>query len=132
MSQAEPIRMTTQRRLILQELGKLTSHPTADDLYGKVRRLLPRISLGTVYRNLELLSQAGMILRLSAAGGQRRFDANTSQHYHIRCDRCGRVDDAALKVTNAFEKAMQKRCNYRVTGHWLEFTGICPSCLKRR
>jgi Fur family transcriptional regulator, ferric uptake regulator len=128
MPLAGPMRMTTQRRVILEELAKVTSHPTADDLYERVRRRLPRISLGTVYRNLELLSQAGLILRLSAAGAQRRFDATTSQHYHIRCTRCGRVDDVKLKTTNKLEKALQKRCDYRVTGHWLEFTGICPSC----
>ena len=78
-------RVTRQRRVILEELRKLTSHPTAPALYEVVRRRLPRISLGTVYRNLELLARAGFIQRLDLQGAEARFDGNPEHHYHVRC-----------------------------------------------
>ena len=90
---AEKIRsMTRQRRVILQELQKVTTHPTADQVYDMVRKKLPRISLATVYRNLDLLAQDGLISKLDG-GAQLRFDGNPADHYHIRCTRCQRVDD---------------------------------------
>ncbi len=119
--------MTKQRRVILDELGKLTSHPTADQLHHLVRRRLPRISLGTVYRNLDILSQADRILRLDGAG-QRRFDANSDNHYHIRCTMCGRVDDLRMKPIAKLEQDAGKGGGYKVTGHRLEFSGVCPAC----
>ena len=68
-------------------------HPTADEVYQVVRKRLPRISLGTVYRNLDVLSESGEISRLDRCGAQYRFDGDLEQHYHIRCSSCGRVDD---------------------------------------
>jgi Fur family transcriptional regulator, ferric uptake regulator len=86
-------RMTRQRQVILEQLREVCSHPTADEVYGMVRRRLPRISLGTVYRNLEMLVKAGLIRRLDMAGRQRRYDGNVEHHYHVRCSRCGCVGD---------------------------------------
>jgi len=122
--------MTMQRRVILEELAKVTSHPTADQLYQLVRRQLPRISLGTVYRNLDILSQTGMILRLDGEG-QRRFDANANNHYHICCTLCGRTDDLQMKLIPKLEQNAAKAGGYQVTGHQLEFQGICPACLAK-
>jgi len=79
------LRITRQRRVILEELQRTKSHPTADELYRKVRRRLPRISLGTVYRNLELLSRSGLIRKLEIGGGKMRFDGIVEPHYHIHC-----------------------------------------------
>ncbi len=78
------MRLTTQRQVILEELGKVTSHPTANEVYDMVRKRLPRIGLGTVYRNLELMAESGLILKLEVGGTQKRFDATTDLHYHIR------------------------------------------------
>src|SRR5574340_808335 len=86
-------RRTRQREVILEELQKVKSHPTAVGLHDLVRRRLPKISLGTVYRNLELLAKAGVIRKLETAGAEARFDGNAGQHHHIRCVGCGRVDD---------------------------------------
>ena len=86
-------RKTRQRQVILEELQAVTSHPTAVELYQLVRRRLPRVSLGTVYRNLDLLARMGLIEKKEHSGGEARFDANTAQHDHLRCVRCGRVDD---------------------------------------
>ena len=70
--------MTRQRPVILEELKNLTTHPTADELYSMVRRRLPRISLGTVYRNLEILSEMGLAQKLESAGAQRRYGGDVT------------------------------------------------------
>ena len=75
MPSAGITRMTSQRRVILEELAKVATHPTADELYQQVRRRLPRISLGTVYRNLEVLASAGKVSKVCPADRQRRFGA---------------------------------------------------------
>ena len=86
---APMIRLTTQRQIILEELAKVKTHPTASELYDMVRKRLSRIGLGTVYRNLELMADSGMILKIEVGGTQKRFDATTDDHYHIRCSACG-------------------------------------------
>jgi Fur family transcriptional regulator, ferric uptake regulator len=87
-------RMTSQRRIILEELRKTKTHPTADELYVVARKRLPKISLGTVYRNLDQLAESGEILKLEMCGCQKRFDGNTHEHFHARCQGCGRVHRA--------------------------------------
>ena len=84
---------TVQRKVIVDELRKLKCHPTADELYEVVRRKLPRISLGTVYRNLEVLSANGEIQRLGLGRKQMCFDGNTSRQYHLVCRLCGAIED---------------------------------------
>jgi Fur family ferric uptake transcriptional regulator len=120
--------MTNQRRIILEELGKVTSHPTADQVYQMVRRRVPRISLGTVYRNLETLSQCGVILKLELGGSQRRFDGDISPHYHVRCQGCGQVRDLPADPMPEIEHRLRSATNFTVTGHRLELVGICPAC----
>ncbi|MBW2321808.1 MAG: transcriptional repressor [Deltaproteobacteria bacterium] len=92
--------MTKQRQVILEELRQLKTHPSADEIYKVVRRRLPRISLGTVYRNLEVLAKMGEIQKLELSGSIKRYDWNTNKHYHIRCVRCDRVDDAPIAPLN--------------------------------
>ena len=128
MNSNPPRRMTRQRRVILEELKKVTSHPTAEDLHHLVRKRLPRISIATVYRNLEILSSEGMVLKMDLAGAQRRFDGTPENHYHIRCHKCGRVDDVHMEPIPMIEETVQRFCGYRVESHWMEFTGICPHC----
>lgn len=94
-------RMTRQRAVILEELRKTKSHPTADELYSIVRERLPRISLGTVYRNLDFLADSGEIRRLEAAGSTKRFDGDISWHQHVRCLRCGRIGDVMQPLGHA-------------------------------
>ena len=125
------IRLTTQRQVILEELGKVKTHPTASEVYEMVRKRLPRIGLGTVYRNLELMAESGMILKLEVGGTQKRFDADTSTHYHIRCCLCGKVDDIQVPVQEAVNSIAAHVCEYTVLSHHIEFTGICSSCQGR-
>ncbi len=123
--------MTTQRRVILEELRKVTSHPTADMVYKMVRKRLPRISLGTVYRNLEVLSEQGLIQKLNIGGARMRFDGNTSEHCHIRCVVCGRVDDLPEEPTVSLPE-LGSESGYEILGHWLELYGRCPDCRAER
>lgn len=120
--------MTSQRRLILAEIRKCGTHPTADDIHKRVRRHLPRISLGTVYRNLDLLAESGAIQKVELPGKQKRFDANTSRHYHLRCIRCGRLEDASVDPIDDLENTLMEAKGYEILGHRLEFVGICPLC----
>jgi len=122
------LRITKQRQIILDELCSVTSHPTADELHQMVRSRLPRISLGTIYRNLEIMSDCGIIQKLDIGGTQKRFDGNASTHYHVRCSRCGRVDDLDLPPDFNVEKAASKLTSFKINRHRLEFTGLCPEC----
>lgn len=130
MPSSRKFRMTRQRQVILEELRKVSSHPTADEVYDMVRRRLPRVSLGTVYRNLELLSERGMIQKLELGGTRRRFDGKADDHYHVRCIRCGRLEDAPVESFTAVEDALRGATDYEILGHRLEFIGLCPQCRK--
>lgn len=132
MLQQASLRITKQRQLILDELCKLTSHPTADELYYLLRKKMPRISLGTVYRNLEILSDQGLIQKLDIGGTQKRFDGNATTHYHIRCTKCGRVDDLDLPTDSNIEKEASKVTDFQILRHRLEFSGICPDCKPKK
>jgi len=122
------LRTTKQRRIILEELCKLRSHPTADEMYQILRRRMPRISLGTVYRNLEVLSESGIIQKIDVGGTQKRFDGNAELHYHIRCLRCNRVDDIDVPPDRSIEERARKRTEFTVLRHHTEFVGLCPDC----
>jgi len=129
--QTQGLRLTTQRKVILEELRKVDTHPTADEVYGMVRKRLPRISLGTVYRNLETLSEQGSILKLEKAGTQKRFDGNPNPHHHVRCIHCGRVGDVThVPDTLGLEAGVESM--FEITGHSLEFVGVCPWCRAER
>ena len=123
--------MTQQRRVILEELQKLDSHPTADEVYERARRRLPRISLGTVYRNLEILSECGLIQKLELGGTQKRFDGRVENHYHVRCIRCGCIGDVSMEPLTTIENAIRGASNYEIIGSRLEFIGVCPQCKKK-
>jgi Fur family ferric uptake transcriptional regulator len=120
--------MTRQRQVILEELRATDQHPSADDLYGRVRQKLPRISLGTVYRNLEILTDLGEIQTIARAGNLKRFDGVSHNHYHLRCINCDQLVDAPIEVIDSLERALQEKTEFRVMGHQLEFVGLCPAC----
>jgi Fur family ferric uptake transcriptional regulator len=124
-------RNTRQRQVVLEELRKLTSHPTAAELYEIARKRLPKISLGTVYRNLELLAGQGLIRKLETNGAKARFDGDVSIHHHVRCSKCGRVDDAHGVPENPMKEAVTALNGYEVFGFHLEFVGVCPECKRR-
>jgi Fur family ferric uptake transcriptional regulator len=122
--------MTLQRKKIMEIVREGNTHPSADEVYTRVRSFLPRISLGTVYRNLEILSEMGKIQKLELSGSLKRFDWNPKKHYHIRCVRCDRVDDTPLAPLNQLEDELYEATVFQIIGHNLEFTGLCPECTK--
>lgn len=124
-------RNTRQRRVILEELQKLRSHPTVVVLHDIVRRRLPKISLGTVYRNLERLAEAGMVRKLDLHGTEAHFDGDLSPHDHIRCVQCGRVDDVPLVPLELSSTVREDQIGYQILGHRLELLGVCPECRGR-
>jgi Fur family ferric uptake transcriptional regulator len=126
-------RMTHQRRVILEVMRHAETHPTADEVYEMVRKRLPRISMGTVYRNLDVLSSCGFIRKLEPWRSQMRFDGNTNDHYHMTCMRCGRIEDIPIELSDDplenIENALGSLTKYGIFGHKLEFFGLCSSCL---
>ena len=125
-------RMTRQRAVILEELRKTKSHPTADELYSIVRERLPRISLGTVYRNLDFLAASGESRRLEAAGSTKRFDGDISWHQHVRCLRCGRIGDVMQPLATPSVDGIQVEGFFSIVGSRIEFDGICDECAGRQ
>ena len=87
--------------------------------------------MGTIYRNLELMSRAGMIRTIELAGAQKRFDGFIQDHYHVRCLCCSNVEDLPSLQKYDFEKDLQSATTYELTGHRLELLGICPRCKAR-
>jgi len=128
----QKFRMTRQRQMILEEIKKVCNHPTADQVYDMTRGHLPRISLGTVYRNLEILSECGLIQKIEMGGAQKRFDGNATNHYHVRCVSCGSIDDVMVAPLRVIEKNLNRLSDYEIIGHRLEFIGVCPTCKGKR
>jgi len=126
----EPIkrRKTRQRALILKILRSTNNHPTADWIYNQVRKEIPDISLGTVYRNLRLLKEMGEIQELQWGSTYSRFDGNPREHYHFNCVNCGRVMDVDIEIQQSLEKLVEEKHGWKVTGHRLEFWGLCHDC----
>ena len=122
---------TAQREAILKELRSVTTHPTADELYTMLRVKMPAISLGTVYRNLEQMSQAGIVRKLETAGKQKRFDGDLSDHHHVRCPICGAVRDVSPEAFDGINR--QIRSVMRDLGcdsFYLELSGKCRKCCR--
>ena len=119
-----------QRDSILQFLMTRKDHPTADIIYMNVRQRNPSISLGTVYRNLTLLAENGEIKRLNMGDGVDHFDADTSPHYHLFCEKCGGVVDLKMEdIDSVIEKAAA-HFDGHVAGHVTYFYGTCRQCTK--
>ena len=121
-------RKSTQRDTILRVVKNTSSHPGADWVYEQVRKEIPNISMGTVYRNLRLLAQSGEIRQLDIAGSLSRFDGNSDNHYHFRCEKCGRLFDLDEPVDRSIEDRVARKTGFKVTTHHLELIGLCPDC----
>ena len=123
-------RVTDQRRVILDVVRGTDAHPAADWVYRKVRRRLPRISLGTVYRNLKLLADQGLIQELDSRG-LGRYDGNSVRHYHFTCQVCGQISDLAETVDRGLDGRMAQRTGLEIWHHRIEFYGRCLTCRSR-
>lgn len=125
-------RKSKQKEAIIGVLKNTSSHPCADWIYEQVRKEIPNISLGTVYRNLRLLKEAGTLSEFGLSDGIARFDGNTRAHYHFRCDRCGRVFDLDEPVDKTIEARIARKTGFTVTNHRLELSGLCLDCQQRQ
>ncbi len=132
MDPTPKLRMTTQRQVIMEELRKVKTHPTAGELCQMVRERLPRISLGTVYRNLDILSRSGLIQKIDVAGQEMRFDGDIRDHYHLRCLDCGRVVDVEMELLQGLDEQVAAESGWDIFGHRLEFVGSCGDCRSQR
>jgi len=120
---------TAQREAILRELRALNSHQSADELYEIIRHKLPQISLGTVCRNLEQMSQEGIIRKLEIFGHQKRFDSDLSHHFHMRCQACGAVCNLPGDAFGTVEQESQNLLpQLKCIGYAFELRSYCPVC----
>lgn len=122
-------RNTRQKEAILRALRKTTDHPGAGWLHVQVRRALPNISLGTVYRNLRSLREEGAISELQTGSGSR-FDALPGNHYHFHCQRCSAVINLDAASNAELDKTVSEKYHLAVAFHRLDFYGLCPACEK--
>ncbi len=126
------LKYSRQREVIKDFLITRKDHPTADVVYMNVRQQYPNISLGTVYRNLTLLSDIGEILRLRVGDGVDHFDANASPHNHFVCSDCGSVIDLEMDAIPDITNIASENFTGRVDGHVTYFYGLCPLCYKEK
>ena len=123
-------RNTIQCSLVLEMVNKLQCHATADEIYDAIVQEHPHISRGTVYRNLNRLAEMGQIRKIIIPGGADRFDHLCHEHYHVRCEKCGRVFDVDMERVAGLEKNIKSDHGFQFTGYDIFFKGICPDCRK--
>jgi len=126
------LKYSRQREMILQTLKDSPVHPTAEELYQELRKKLPHISLGTVYRNLNLLSELKIISQLETTGSTSiRYDARNDEHCHLICTTCGKVMDAALDYFTSLDTIIREQLGFAVLEHGIVLKGTCQSCLQQ-
>jgi Fur family peroxide stress response transcriptional regulator len=125
-------RKSSQRDAILRVVKNTNSHPGADWIYEQVKKEIPNISMGTIYRNLRLLANTGEIKDLSIPGIPSRFDGSTSDHHHLVCEKCGRIFDLDESVDCNMEAEIFQKTGFKVKVQYLKFIGLCSDCQKEQ
>jgi Fur family transcriptional regulator, peroxide stress response regulator len=118
-----------QREQLLEILRGTTTHPSADWLYQELKEEFPHLSMGTVYRNLAILVEQGLITKIDFGSTFDRYDANTDEHYHFICKKCGTINDIDLPIGNIVSELTDQLEGYQVTHHRIEFYGLCSKCV---
>ena len=126
------LKYSRQRASIREYLIHTNEHPTADTVYLHVRNEFPNISLGTVYRNLTLLTELGEIKKITDFDGPDRFDGNTALHYHFICRKCGAVLDLEMDSLAHINLLAEHNFDGTIEGHLTHFYGLCPECAKSK
>ena len=119
-------RHTIQRSLVFEAVNKLQCHATADEVYELIAKEHPNVSRATVYRNLKLLSKIGDIRKIEISGGADRFDHLCHDHYHVKCEKCGRVFDAAMEYISGLEKNIRDDRGFVFNGYDISVSGCLP------
>jgi len=124
-------RYSKQRECILIYLKSVKSHPTVETIFFEVKKKIPSISLGTVYRNLNQLTSDGEVLRLITDSGAEHFDGNVIPHCHIVCNKCGKVEDVDVSLNTLISGTIENvsyQTKYKNLFPVLHFYGVCPAC----
>jgi Fur family peroxide stress response transcriptional regulator len=121
-------RKSSQRDAILRVVKNTDSHPGADWIYEQVRKEIPNISMGTIYRNLRLLVNTGEVKEINIPGLPSRFDGSTSDHHHLVCEKCGRIFDLDESVEYDMEAKIFQKTGFKTKVRYLKFIGLCSDC----
>jgi len=121
-------RLTLPRKLVLESLRAAPCHADANWVYDQVRKQLPGVSLGTIYRTLNVLVEAGLIRMLHCGDRHARYDAHLQPHDHAICQDCGALVEAEIFRGQGTAKAT----GFAIWGHHLDFYGLCPACQAKR
>jgi len=128
----ETVRRTSKKRqAIFDALCDSKAHPSAEMLYKQLKSSIPDLSLGTVYRNLGVLVQDGLAVRVANVCGEDRFDACTVPHTHLICTSCGKVQDADIAFPSPEYAELEGFSGWSISTHSLCFSGVCNDCLER-
>ncbi len=122
------VRITPQRHAVLEYLLNSSTHPTADDIYKALEGKFPNMSVATVYNNLRVLREIGLVRELTYGDSSSRFDCNTTQHYHIICEECGKIVDFHYPSLDEVESLAEQVTGFKVSHHRLEVYGKCEDC----
>ena len=120
-------RDTPQRRLVLEAVKSRTDHPSADEIYLSVREKDARISRGTVYRNLSVLTESGEISHVRVPSADR-YDLRLDRHYHLFCTDCGAVCDAPIPYREDYDRQVETETGFNIQRHRTVFEGLCSQC----
>lgn len=123
-------RYSKQRQLILDTVAARHDHPTADQIYLDVRAQDDKISRGTVYRNLGILSADNAVTHVKVPAADR-YDSRLDRHYHIYCVSCGKVFDAPLSYHMEYDEKIEKETGFQINRHRMIFEGLCPECKEK-
>ena len=120
--------LTRQRAAVFDYLSRVDHHPSAEEVYLAVKRKLPRISLATVYKNLEKLVECGAASKLTYGDASARYDIRTDHHHHTRCLVCGKIQDFESAAGSRLLKQLSPDNGFEVEDYRLELLGRCPDC----
>lgn len=118
-----------QRERILGILRSTKTHPTASWVYDELKKDFTNLSMGTVYRNINILIDQNLVQKIESGSSFDRFDANVDQHYHFICKECGSIDDLPIAAFDDLNEKINQATGYQADNHRLDFHGICPDCL---
>lgn len=125
-------RYSSQRARVLEILKNTDTHPTADWVYETLKKEFPKLSLGTVYRNIGILIEQGLVKRIQSGSTFDRFEANTTAHYHLICEKCGKIMDFKMTEKNELEKQASLETDFEIHGHRVDFFGLCSQCARKK
>lgn len=125
------LKYSRQRESIKEFLANRYDHPTADVVYENIKQIYPNISLGTVYRNLGLLTELGEVQKITTGDGKDHYDGNTEPHYHFICQDCGSLIDLEMESIDMVQDVASKNFDGQINGYSVLFYGVCGKCTKK-